>query len=189
MRSGERCRLYPSSSELLAEFEEIESGRKNDRPELTKALDLCRRRKATLVIAKLDRLARNVAFISALMESGAPFVATDMPEANKLTVHILAAVAEHEREAISARTKAALAVAKARGTKLGNPRPDLARATAASAERSARFRTDVLPLLQSIRAGGTSYRRIAATLNERQIPTLNGRSWHAATVRGALLVQ
>lgn len=79
------------------------------------------------------------------------------------------------------------AVAKARGTKLGNPRPNLAKAAAASAKRAARFRTDVLPLLQSFRAGGTSYRRIAATLNERQIPTLNGPSWHAATVRGALL--
>ncbi len=86
---------------LLAEYTEIESGKKNDRPALADALALCRQQKATLLIARLDRLARSVAFISNLMESGAEFVAVDMPEANRLTMHILAAVAEHEREAIS----------------------------------------------------------------------------------------
>src|SRR3954466_11391511 len=117
--------------QLAAEFTEVESGRKNDRPELAKALAMCRRIGATLIIAKLDRLARNVAFVSNLMESGVEFVAADFPQANRLTIHILAAVAEHEREMISARTKAALAAAKARGTwvskagrtvsRLGNP--------------------------------------------------------------------
>src|SRR5258708_5141305 len=91
------------------------------RPQLRAALEACRKQKATLLIAKLDRLARNVHFVSGLMESGVEFVAVDMPMANRLTVHILAAVAEHEREMISQRTKAALAAAKARGTKLGNP--------------------------------------------------------------------
>src|SRR3954466_1761959 len=115
--------------QLAAEFTEVESGRKNDRPELAKGLALCRRIGATLIIAKLDRLARNVAFVSNLMESGVEFVAVDFPTANQLTIHILAAVAEHEREMISARTKAALAAAKARGTKLGNPNlTDAARA-------------------------------------------------------------
>lgn len=96
---------------IVAEFTEIESGRRNDRPELHQALELCRRRRAVLVIAKLDRLARNVAFIANLMDAGAEFVAVDMPQANRLTLHILAAVAEHEREMISQRTRAALQAA------------------------------------------------------------------------------
>ena len=104
--------------ELVAEFTEVESGKRADRPELGKALEACRRQKARLVIAKLDRLSRNVAFIAAVMESQVEFVAVDNPHANKLTVHILAAVAQHEREMISERTKAALQAARARGTKL-----------------------------------------------------------------------
>src|SRR5262245_2711635 len=111
--------LNGGSWELVAEHTEIESGKNNERPALTKAIEACRRHKATLVIARLDRLSRNVAFIAALMDSGVAFVAVDNPHANKLTVHILAAVAEHEREMISERTKAALAAAKARGKRLG----------------------------------------------------------------------
>ena len=99
---------------LVGEFTEVESGKRSDRPALAKALAACKRHKAKLVIAKLDRLARNVHFISGLMDAGVEFVACDMPHANKLTIHILAAVAEHEREAISARTKAALAAATPR---------------------------------------------------------------------------
>ena len=106
---------------LVAEFVEVESGRGKDRPKLQEALRMCRLHGAKLVIAKMDRLARNVAFISNLMESGADFVAVDFPQANRLTVHILAAVAEHEAEAISTRIKEALAAAKARGKKLGTP--------------------------------------------------------------------
>jgi DNA invertase Pin-like site-specific DNA recombinase len=87
---------FVGARELIAEFTEVESGRRNDRPQLAAALDLCRRQRAMLVIAKLDRLARNVAFIANLMESGVEFTAVDMPSANKLTLHILAAVAEHE---------------------------------------------------------------------------------------------
>src|SRR5664279_914820 len=107
---------------MVAEFTEVESGKKSDRPELIKALALCRVHKATLVIAKLDRLARNVAFISNLMESKTEFVAVDFPQANRLTIHVLAAVAEYEALAISTRTKAALAVAKANGKQLGGDR-------------------------------------------------------------------
>jgi len=108
--------------EIVGEFTEVESGRKTDRPQLRAALDMAALHRATLVIARLDRLARNVAFIANLMDSRVDFIACDMPEANRLTLHILAAVAEHEREMISVRTKAALAAARARGTRLGTLR-------------------------------------------------------------------
>jgi DNA invertase Pin-like site-specific DNA recombinase len=104
---------------LVQEFVEVESGKHSDRQQLAAALAACKKHRAKLVIAKLDRLSRNLAFIAALMESGVEFVAVDNPHANKLTVHILAAVAEHEREMISERTKAALQAAKARGGRLG----------------------------------------------------------------------
>jgi len=112
---------------IVEDFTEIESGRKNDRPQLAAALEACRKYKAVLSIAKLDRLARNVHCINGLMESGVEFVAVDMPEANRLTLYLLAAVAEHEREMISQRTKAALQAAKARGVKLAARSPRKAR--------------------------------------------------------------
>ncbi len=108
---------------LKAEFTEIETGKRNDRPELIKALAECKKQRARLIIAKLDRLARNLHFISGLMESGIEFVACDVPGANRLMLQILAVFAEHEREMISKRTKEALAAAKARGCRLGNPNP------------------------------------------------------------------
>jgi DNA invertase Pin-like site-specific DNA recombinase len=127
---------------LVQEVLEVESGKRNDRPALAEALKLCRKHKATLVIAKLDRLARNVAFISNLMESGVEFIAVDMPQANRFVVHIMAAVAEQEADAISKRTKAALQAAKERGTKLGGRRMSAKRfaeiAANARKERTAR---------------------------------------------------
>ena len=111
--------------QLVQELIEVESGKSKDRPKLAEALRLCRVYNATLLVAKLDRLARNVAFVSALMESGVKLVVVDFPQANELTVHILASMAEYEAKAISARTKAALQAAKARGTKLGGLRWDL----------------------------------------------------------------
>src|SRR5918911_4494153 len=117
--------LNSGSRILVAEFMEVESGKHDARPKLAEALAMCRRCGATLIIAKLDRLARNIAFISNLMESGVEFVAADFSQANRLTVHILAAVAEHEAEAISRRTKKALAAAKARGVELGSNRGNL----------------------------------------------------------------
>ena len=179
--------------QLVAEFVEIESGRREDRPELTKALAACRVHGATLVIAKLDRLARNVAFISNLMAAGVEFVAVDFPQANRLTVHILAAVAEHEREMISARTRAALAAAKARGTKLGNPANlrNRASGTARSAhvrrERASKRTADLKPMVAIIRAAGaTSLRAVAAELNRRGVPAAGGGTWHANSVRRLL---
>lgn len=168
--------------ELIATFKEIESGRRKDRPQLLAALELCRQRKATLIIAKLDRLARNVAFVSGLMESRIDFVAADMPEANRLTVHILAAVAEHEREAISVRTRDALAAAKARGQRLGNPRPDMAKVVGAAADRAADFREKQLPMIEAALASRGTLRKAAKQLNDLGVPTLNGRRWHPQTV-------
>jgi DNA invertase Pin-like site-specific DNA recombinase len=171
---------------IAAEFIEIESGKRNDRPQLAAALDLCRQRKATLVIAKLDRLARNVFFIAGLMESGVDFVAVDMPYANRLTMHILAAVAEHEREMISARTKAALAAAKARGVKLGRPDHDTRHMHAARSAKIAAFRVTVLPEVKRLIGEGMSQRKIAAELNRRGYTTYTGKPWRVQHVNSLL---
>lgn len=165
---------YVNSRALLAEFVEVESGRKDNRPQLAAALALCRQHKARLVVAKLDRLSRSVAFISGLMESGVEFVAADMPTANRFMLHIVTAVAEHEREMISQRTKAALAAAKARGTRLGNPRPDMARARAAKVARVAAFRAAVRSQIQALQAEGQALRGIAADLNARGVSAPRG---------------
>ncbi len=174
--------------DVLAEFTEIESGKKSDRPQLAAALSVCRKKKARLVIAKLDRLARNVAFIANLMDSGVEFIACDMPEANRLTLHILAAVAEHEREAISRRTKEALAAAKARGTRLGNPRPSssLERGRAKLAAQSDAWHANVRPLVVQLQSDGLGLRAIARELNRRGIPTSRGKQWEHATVTTVL---
>jgi DNA invertase Pin-like site-specific DNA recombinase len=175
---------------LVAEVIEVESGKKADRPKLAEALRLCRLHGATLIIAKLDRLARNVLFVSSLMESGVEFVAVDFPQANRLTVHILAAVAEHEAKAISDRTKAALKAAKARGTVLGGFRgkvPTEADRAASVAARKATAATragDLAPVIEALRADGiTSLNGIARALTERKIPTARGAaSWSPAQV-------
>jgi DNA invertase Pin-like site-specific DNA recombinase len=175
--------------ELVASFVEVESGKRNDRPEIAAALDACREHKAILAIAKLDRLARNVHFISGLMESGVEFVAVDMPEANRLTIHILAAVAEHERETISQRTKAPLQAAKARGTKLGSPDPKKGTAVRAQVlqEKADCFAANILPVIRGLQAEGiTSYKALARALNTRGIHTANQRKWYGSTVKNLL---
>ncbi len=177
---------FIGGAQLVAEFTEIESGKRHtNRPQLAVALAECRKRRAVLVIAKLDRLARNVHFISGLMESGAEFVAVDMPQASRLTIHILAAVAEHEREAISQRTKAALAQAKARGKVLGNPRLDEARKAAAAARRTTPA-PEVVQIMRDRRRQGDTLRQIAEALNRLEIRTPNGYRWHPETVRQEL---
>jgi DNA invertase Pin-like site-specific DNA recombinase len=174
---------------LQAEFVEIERGRRSDRPELAAALSACKKHRAKLVVAKLDRLSRNVAFISRLMESGVDFVAADMPHANRLTVHILAAVAEHERDAISTRTKAALAAAKARGRVLGGPKLAFVRALGSAANKKSadQFAANIVPLIRQIQeSGGTSLRAIASALSARGVPTARGGEWTAVQVANAL---
>ena len=159
---------------VVGEFIEVESGRKNRRPQLEAALAQCVRDGATLLVAKLDRLSRNVSFVSRLLDSGVSFVAADMPMANNLTIHLIAAMAQHEAEQTSIRTKAALAVVKARGTKLGNPNAAEA-AVDARAVRSANalFHAEkVFPVIEKIQSFGiTTLRGIAAELTERKIET------------------
>ena len=183
-------------AEVLARFTEVESGRKAERPELLKALHLAKVTGATLVIAKLDRLSRNAAFLLALRDSGVRFVAVDMPEANDLTVGIMALVAQAEREAVSRRTKEALAVAKARGVKLGNPNgaASLRRAgkggealRAAVSANADGFAADLVPVVADIRAKGhLSLRSIATELTARGIRTRRGGAWGAGNVTGLL---
>ena len=184
---------------IIASYTEIESGRNPDRPELRKAIGHALRSGSTLVVAKLDRLARNVAFLAALMESKVEFCCCDNPNANALTCHILAAVAEDEAKRISTRTRDALRAAKARGTKLGSARPGWAeehgearlRGAKVGAIRSAEARqraaslayVDLYDALRAWRAEGLGYRRIARRLNETSHRTTTGAMWGPATVR------
>jgi|688.fasta_scaffold71808_2 DNA invertase Pin-like site-specific DNA recombinase len=183
---------------LVATYTEIESGRKSDRPELTKALAHAKRSKAILVVAKMDRLSRNLAFLSTLLESSVEFVAVDNPHANRLTVHILAAIAEHEAKATSTRTKEALAAAKARGTKLGSNRPGhwegrehlrragLEKATQAAAiahhQHKVEVYADLVPVVTDLRNKGLTLQAIASRLNELGHETRRGKAWNHVQV-------
>tara|TARA_Y100000310_G_scaffold278558_1_gene297048 strand:- start:825 stop:1487 length:663 start_codon:yes stop_codon:yes gene_type:complete len=171
--------------ELVKEYVEIESGRRNDRPELEAALAACRKHRATLVIARLDRLTRNLHFVSGLMESGVDFVAVDNPHANKFMVHILAAVAEHERDLISQRTKAALAAAKARGVDLGRyGRTVLAPRNRAAADA---FAHEIAGTVEQLRReGATTVRALTEAMNDRGVATRNGGRWHVQTTHRLL---
>ena len=186
--------LNGGSWSIAAEFTEVESGKRSDRPEFAKALAACRLHRATLVIAKLDRLARKVHFVSSLMESGVEFVAADNPHANKLTIHILVAMAEHEAEMISDRTKKALAAAKKRGRVLGGFRGKVPTAghralSAVARQRKADERVaDLAPIVKELQAAGkTSLRAIAEGLNAQGIPTARGEGeWTATQVMRVL---
>lgn len=168
----------------VAEFTEVESGKNNKRPQLQRAILECQKQGATLVIAKLDRLARNVHFISGLMESGIEFMACDMPTANRFTVHIMAAVAENEARAISDRTKAALQAAKARGVQLGTPEnlPGADVGCQANSQAAATYAEQVRPFAEALRAAGRTLAEIADTLTERGILTRRGKAWSPTAV-------
>lgn len=186
---------YVSSqgASVIGSFTEVESGKNDDRPELIKALHLAEVTGATLVIAKLDRLSRDAAFLITLQKSHVKFLAADMPEANEFTVGIMALVAQQEREAISKRTKEALQAAKARGKILGNPNG------AAALRRANKGNTDSLkvikkkadhhaqrlaPVIQSIKDGGhSSLAAIAKELNVRDMKTPRGGLWYASSVK------
>jgi len=177
------------SGDLLAVFAEEESGKKTKRPELESAIRLAKQEKATLVIAKLDRLARNVYFTAKLMDSGVDFVCCDMPQANKMTIYILAAVAEDERERISARTKAALAQKKKRGEPLGNKNiVNIAKiGNAAKKKYADKMAQDIMPIVTELKSVGlTTLAGIADGLNKRGIPTARGGKWHASTVNNII---
>lgn len=178
---------------LVAELVEVESGARDTRPRLQEALALCRLHNALLVIAKLDRLSRDAHFLLGLQKAGVRFVAADMPEANELVVGIMAVVAQAERKMISARTKAALAAAKARGVKLGTPRNlrngelGQARGRAQQTARATERAQDLAPVIAAIRATGTiSQGGIAAALNARGIPAPRGGAWRDVQVRRVL---
>lgn len=175
---------------LIAECTEIESGKRNERPKLQEALSLCRKHAATLIIGKLDRLSRSVAFIAGMLEGRIDFVACDMPEANKLTIHIMAAMAEHEREAISARTKAALAAARQRGIQLGTKDgKTLSAIGVAAIKQKARERNAIAKawISQMHTVGALSYQTISDALNARGITAPRGGKWHPEAVRRVCL--
>jgi DNA invertase Pin-like site-specific DNA recombinase len=180
------------NSDIIATFTEVETGKLNARPELTEALHLAKVTGATLVIAKLDRLSRNAAFLMNLQDAKVPFIAADMPKATDLTVGIMALIAQHEAEAISKRTKEALQAAKARGQKLGNPNGAAALLKAAKGNTAAvsaiKLKADnhamnLQPVIQSLKAQGiTSLGAIAKALNERGMLTPRGGTWHKTSV-------
>jgi len=191
-RASVQAFLSPGDT-ILSEFIEIESGRKNDRPCLQAALAQAKQEGATLLIAKLDRLARNVAFIANLLEAGVEISAVDLPQANRFVLHIMAAVGEQEAKAISERTKAALQAAKARGQKLGwaNPqRNDQAAALAASQKSRRRISYEFAsrhgPTIAARRASGSSLSQIAEEFNRQHILPQRGQKWWPSTVKSVL---
>jgi len=178
---------------LLEEFIEIESGKNNDRSQLKAALEACRLKGATLIIAKLDRLSRSVSFISTLMDTDVEFICCDFPQANRLTIHLLAAVAEHEREMISKRTKEALQAAKARGVSLGSPQ-NLTTSHAAKGRQLGResmkrksesFAQSVCPMIHEYQQQGLTLRSIAKKLNDTGVLSARGKtgSWTPSAVK------
>jgi len=193
-REAVRVFLAGGAGELAEEFTEIESGKNDARPQLARALAACKLTGGVLVIAKLDRLSRDAHFLLGLEKAGVEFVAADMPNANPLTVRLMAVIAQSEREMISARTKAALAAARARGTKLGGnrggPKVDSAKGRAARSRSAEDYARQVGPIaLDAWRqpSGSTaSYGEVAGVLTARGIRTPRGGRWTRAAVRRLL---
>ena len=188
--------LNGNGFEIAAEYTEVESGKRDDnRPELAKALAACRLHGATLVIARIDRLSRDAAFLLTLQKGAVPFVAADMPGANEMVVGLMAVMAQAERKMISERTKAALAAAKKRGVTLGRPgnmdAGDRARGRAlgreANTAKAAARARDVMPDIDEVRAAGTtSLLGIAGALNRRGVPAPRGGKWYPTSVANCL---
>jgi len=171
--------------EILEEFTEVESGKKNDRPELEKALKMAKRTKSKLLIAKLDRLSRSVAFIATLMESGAEFVAVDNPHANELMLHIMGAFAQHERKMISKRIIEALAQAKEKGVELGKYGKEVL--SKQNRKEADKFAWNIQPIIQDLKDEGfTTGQALADELNYREIATARGGRWHKTSVQRLL---
>ncbi len=168
--------LANKPGEVIAELTEVESGRKANRPKLSEALAICRRRKAHLVIAKLDRLARSVRIISTLMDSGVPFSAADMPNANRFMIHIYSAVAEEEARLIAERTKLALRAARARGVDIGATGRVLAEKHKRQAVERAEDYRDLVAQIRS--SGVATVRGLRDALNARKVVSPGGGRWH-----------
>jgi len=185
-RSAVQSFIKSRQAELIREFVEVESGKNSDRPVLAEAIRMCKENGYILLVAKLDRLSRNLHFLTSLEESKVDFVCCDNPEANRFVIHILAAVAQHEREMISQRTKAALEAARARGTRLGNPNPEVALqvANTARTEKAKVRNTALLRIVNEIRSktGLKTLAEIAQVLNIRGVKTARGHSWTASHV-------
>ena len=175
--------------ELIGTFEEVESGANNKRPQLAAAIQMAKSKKAILVIAKLDRLSRNAAFLLQLQDSGIDFVACDMPNADKLSIGIIALLAQRERQLISERTKAGLAVAKQRGAALGNPNAAKAWSKAVEAIKQGKqeFAKSALKTIREIQGTGVeTLSKIADCLNKRGEKTARGGTWTATAVKRVL---
>lgn len=203
-RAAAAAYLNGGAWEVVGEFTEVESGKRSDRPKFREAMDLCRLTGAKLLIAKLDRLSRNLHFITGLIESKVEFVACDMPTANNFTIHIFGAAAEHEAKMISERTKAGLHSIneriKAEGsyvsrsgrtiTRLGNPaphaRPDHAAGTAAVKAKADDFAKRVLPVIEPMRAASLPLQTIADRLNGMRVQTARGAAWTPMAVKRVL---
>lgn len=173
--------------QIIKAFTEVESGRNNKRPLIKEALAACKKEKAVLVIARLDRLARNVAFISKLMESKVEFMAIDVPHADKFIVHIMAAVAEHARDRISMDTKTALQAAKERGVELGKYGKQVL--SKRNKEAADRFARELEPIITKLKQQGIkSVRKLSDELNRLKIPTFRGgaHQWFPHTVHSVL---
>jgi DNA invertase Pin-like site-specific DNA recombinase len=182
-----------NGGEVVAEYTEVESGKKDDRPKLIEAMQHADLVHGKLLVGRLDRLSRDLHFITSLQKSQVDFVIADMPNCDSFTIHIYGALGQKEREQISARTKAALAEAKARGVKLGTNNLDVAHAAEYSKQGVAaikagadRYAAKVLPRIQALQAQGLSLRGVAEALNQQGVTTPRGKKWTATAVRNAL---
>ena len=181
---AQQALVAPYADSILHSFTEVESGKVDARPQLDAALAMCRETGASILIAKIDRLSRDAAFLLALRKAGVDIVAADMPNAGTLEFGVRAVVAQHEREEISKRTKDALAAAKARGVKLGcpNPRAGGLASGVARREKQQAVAKQAMPIISALRDAGASLRAIAGKLNDAGIPTAPGGKWYAASV-------